>query len=60
MDEWEQPSRAELERDLYENWLADTYEERYQAFCWEQGLDPEDMASVHAYENAWKEWTEEH
>lgn len=47
------PSRAELDREAYEDWLAETYEARYQEFCREQMLDPQDPASASIYEEAW-------
>jgi hypothetical protein len=57
--DWEQeqraPTRAELEREAYEEWLADTYERRYRLFCWAEGLDPEDVGSVLFYEKEWEE-----
>lgn len=49
------PSRAELEREAYEDHMADTYEARYQEFCREHLLDPEDPASAPIYEEAWEE-----
>lgn len=49
------PSLAELNREAYEDWLADTYEARYQEFCREYHLDPVDGQSVHIYEEEWEE-----
>lgn len=49
------PIRAELEREAYEDHMADTYETRYQQFCADHLLDPEDPASAPIYEQAWEE-----
>lgn len=49
------PSRADLDREAYEEWLAATYEERFLVFCGEHWLDPQDLGSVLAYEDWWEE-----
>lgn len=58
--DWEQeqraPSRAELEREKHDDLMRDTYEERYQEFCRQRLLDPEDGESVHLFEEEWEEW----
>lgn len=51
----DQPSRAELDREAWEDEQARTYEERFLEFCWAHGLDPENIGSVLEYEE-WFEW----
>jgi hypothetical protein len=57
--EGERPTRAELERERYEEWLVDTYEDRYLDYCDEHRLDPDDTRSVLAFEEAWEEEREQ-
>lgn len=51
------PTKAELDREAYLDWLEETYEARYQEFCRHWHLDPYDTRSVLAYEEAWEEET---
>jgi hypothetical protein len=51
-DAW-RPTRLEAEREAIEERLADTWEERYQSWCREEGLDPEATENIHAYEEEW-------
>lgn len=53
--EWAIPTRAELAREEYEDWLADTYEERFREFCDRTGTDPENVGSAVAYEREFNE-----
>lgn len=55
----DRPTRAELERDRWEWWLVETYEERYAAWCAEHRLDPESTASAVEFEEWFLEQEEE-
>lgn len=61
--DWEQrdraPSRGEAARDAHEEWLAETYEERFLGWCRENRRDPEAVTSVLAFEEWWTETGEE-
>lgn len=61
--DWEQesraPTRSELAREAYEDWLADTYESRLADFCAVYRYDPEGWIAVAEYETYWNEVTEE-
>ena len=57
-DDPNRPSRAELQREEFEDWLAETYEVRYASFCGIYHLDPEDVGSALLYEEFW--WEEIH
>jgi|RhiMethySRZTD1v2_1073278.scaffolds.fasta_scaffold20637_19 hypothetical protein len=50
---WEVPTKAELEREAWEEELIRTYEERFTAFCWAHHLDPESVESVLVFERMW-------
>ena len=49
-EEWEIPTRRELQREEHEDYLIETYEARFREFCDRTGLDPEATASALAYE----------
>lgn len=49
------PTRREAEREAVEEWLENTWEERYEQWCRRFGYDPEDNENVHAYEEEWEE-----
>ena len=53
------PTRAELAREAYEDWLATTYEARFAEFCTTYGYDPEEVEAVLAYEEHWEVISEE-
>lgn len=52
------PTPIEAARDAHEDWLIDTYEERYSGFCHRTWRDPESVDSVMAFEEWWTEWEE--
>jgi hypothetical protein len=61
--DWEQerraPSRFEADQEARWEWLIESHDERYEAWCRENWLDPEDVGSVLAYEQWWDNPPEE-
>jgi hypothetical protein len=49
------PTRREAEREAYEEWLENTWEERFERWCLSLSLDPQDNTNVHAYEEEWEQ-----
>ena len=53
------PSRIELLRDAYEDWLASTYEARFLAWCHLYHRDPEAVGSAVEFDEWWENPPEE-